>query len=126
MYPLNGLPQLHLVTQEHNVLGTGTHRNQVRQSHLTGLIDKDVVQLLVHFTIREQPSCTRDQSILAVIAKCINDVSVVEDVFDIVTIKIRVKFATCGFLGPLEDEVVLFGDLHYALKQVVNGLVAVR
>ena len=42
--PLNWLPELHLVAHQDQIGGRKARSDQVRQRHLTGLIDEQVVE----------------------------------------------------------------------------------
>ncbi|MNG41234.1 hypothetical protein D3C84_1302840 [compost metagenome] len=46
MHTLHRLRQLHLVAHQDDVSRSQAHRDQIRHTHLTSLVDEEVIQLL--------------------------------------------------------------------------------
>ncbi|MCY1559768.1 hypothetical protein D9M68_968370 [compost metagenome] len=61
MLPLDRLRQLHLIAQQDQVASRHPHGNQIGRAHLTGFVDKEVVQLLSQVGVGKQPGRTSNQ-----------------------------------------------------------------
>ncbi|MNV31812.1 hypothetical protein D3C71_1231330 [compost metagenome] len=46
MHALHRLRQLHLIAHQDDVARSHAHRDQIRHTHLTSLVDEEIVQLL--------------------------------------------------------------------------------
>ena len=54
---LGRLAQLHLVADEDDVPSRDTHRDDVRHRYLTGLVDEQVIEMLVESLMGKEPGC---------------------------------------------------------------------
>lgn len=61
MHALNRLSELHLVAEEHDILGSRGHRDEVGQRNLTRLVDEEVVELVLQLGRGEEPSGACDK-----------------------------------------------------------------
>ncbi len=62
MRALDGLCELHLVADQHNISGANAHGDDVGQADLPGFIDEQIVETLVHLRSGKEPSRPRDQA----------------------------------------------------------------
>ena len=65
MEALNRLPQLHLIADEDEIVSCRRHPNQVCYRHLSGFIDKQVVQCPSQGWVAEHPGCAANEGYLA-------------------------------------------------------------
>lgn len=60
---LNRLRELHMVTNEHDVLRAHAPRDNISQANLPRLVDKEIVQCLIEFGTSKKPSRPGDQTV---------------------------------------------------------------
>ena len=58
---MSGCDKLHLIADQDHILGAHTHRDRIGERDLTRLVDEQIIELLVQFLSREQPSGPGDQ-----------------------------------------------------------------
>ncbi len=61
MNALDRLAQLHLVSEQNQILGRWRHRNQIRDRYLSRLVDEKVIELAAGFLEGKYPRCATDQ-----------------------------------------------------------------
>src|SRR4051812_24196850 len=87
--PLNGLRKLHLVTDEDNVLRRYAHGDDIGETHLSGFIDKEIIELSIEVGTREEPRSSGDELMIALGRRC----AIIVGVGDHRSLKILIFFA---------------------------------
>jgi hypothetical protein len=113
--------ELHLITQEHKVLGASSHRNSVGQGNLSGFIDEQEIKCTFPFRPGKEPGRS---PYYATGVSLVRLTSVLDVLHTGMAHKQGILRVTTDF-HAVELNVAFFGGVAAGGKKIHHGLVAV-
>jgi hypothetical protein len=115
---LDGLAQLHLVPEQHDIFGTHAHGNYIGQRDLAGFIHKQVVKPLVIALVCKEPGRAAQQ-----VHRIIHGIFVAGHVHDDGPVQAGVFAGMAAFFDAGKCDVLFVCVLFNAREQIVDGFI---